>query len=134
MATHVPACVIITAVTHRFYSVTNPDELIPARQSDKPSAEPTMSTFGQFLRVTTYGERYVSFSSWNIAPAANFHSHCPSVGCIVDNFPPGVPISEEILIALLCDRAFSAWPSDSVVSGAEQMRASFQDNYGILLK
>ncbi|KAI0595331.1 chorismate synthase [Biscogniauxia sp. FL1348] len=39
-----------------------------------------MSTFGQFLRVTTYGE-----------------SHCPSVGCIVDNFPPGVPVSEEIL-------------------------------------
>ncbi|KAH8171946.1 chorismate synthase domain-containing protein [Sarocladium implicatum] len=39
-----------------------------------------MSTFGQFLRVTTYGE-----------------SHCSSVGCIVDNFPPGVPISEEIL-------------------------------------
>ncbi|RDL35495.1 Uncharacterized protein BP5553_07426 [Venustampulla echinocandica] len=39
-----------------------------------------MSTFGQFLRVTTYGE-----------------SHCASVGCIVDNFPPGVPVSEEIL-------------------------------------
>jgi chorismate synthase len=39
-----------------------------------------MSTFGQFLRVTTYGE-----------------SHCASVGCIVDNFPPGVPISEDIL-------------------------------------
>ncbi|KAK0383258.1 hypothetical protein NLU13_9171 [Sarocladium strictum] len=39
-----------------------------------------MSTFGKFLRVTTYGE-----------------SHCPSVGCIVDNFPPGVPISEEII-------------------------------------
>jgi len=39
-----------------------------------------MSTFGQFLRVTTYGE-----------------SHCASVGCIVDNFPPGVPLSEEIL-------------------------------------
>jgi chorismate synthase len=39
-----------------------------------------MSTFGQFLRVTTYGE-----------------SHCPSVGCIVDNFPPGVPVSEEVL-------------------------------------
>ncbi|EFX01694.1 chorismate synthase [Grosmannia clavigera kw1407] len=39
-----------------------------------------MSTFGQFLRVTTYGE-----------------SHCPSVGCIVDNFPPGVPVSEAVL-------------------------------------
>ncbi|KIW03796.1 chorismate synthase [Verruconis gallopava] len=39
-----------------------------------------MSTFGQLLRVTTYGE-----------------SHCPSVGCIIDNFPPGIPISVEIL-------------------------------------
>lgn len=39
-----------------------------------------MSTFGQLLRVTTYGE-----------------SHCPSVGCVVDCFPPGVPVSEEIL-------------------------------------
>lgn len=32
-----------------------------------------------------------------IALAANFRSHCPSVGCIVDNFPPGIPVSEEIL-------------------------------------
>jgi chorismate synthase len=39
-----------------------------------------MSTFGQFLRVTTYGE-----------------SHCASVGCIVDNFPPGVPLAESDL-------------------------------------
>lgn len=39
-----------------------------------------MSTFGHFLRVTTYGE-----------------SHCESVGCIVDNFPPGVPILEDLL-------------------------------------
>ncbi|ERF74638.1 Chorismate synthase [Endocarpon pusillum Z07020] len=36
-----------------------------------------MSTFGQYFRVTTYGE-----------------SHCPSVGCIVDGCPPGMPLTE----------------------------------------
>lgn len=39
-----------------------------------------MSTFGTVLRLTTYGE-----------------SHGKSVGCIVDNFPPGVPITAETL-------------------------------------
>lgn len=37
-----------------------------------------MSTFGQFFRVTTYGE-----------------SHCRSVGCIVDGVPPGLELSEQ---------------------------------------
>ncbi|KAL8955455.1 MAG: hypothetical protein Q9193_006707 [Seirophora villosa] len=37
-----------------------------------------MSTFGQYFRVTTYGE-----------------SHCLSVGCIVDGCPPGLPLTEE---------------------------------------
>lgn len=37
-----------------------------------------MSTFGQFFRVTTYGE-----------------SHCASVGCIVDGVPPGMALSEK---------------------------------------
>jgi chorismate synthase len=36
-----------------------------------------MSTFGTHFRVTTYGE-----------------SHCRSVGCIVDNVPPGMPLTE----------------------------------------
>lgn len=36
-----------------------------------------MSTFGQYFRVTTYGE-----------------SHCRSVGCIVDGIPPGMPLTE----------------------------------------
>jgi chorismate synthase len=36
-----------------------------------------MSTFGEHFRVTTYGE-----------------SHCRSVGCIVDNCPPGMPLTE----------------------------------------
>lgn len=36
-----------------------------------------MSTFGQYFRVTTYGE-----------------SHCLSVGCIVDGCPPGLPLTE----------------------------------------
>ena len=36
-----------------------------------------MSTFGEYFRVTTYGE-----------------SHCRSVGCIVDNCPPGMPLTE----------------------------------------
>lgn len=35
-----------------------------------------MSTFGTHFRVTTYGE-----------------SHCPSVGCIVDSPPPGLPLT-----------------------------------------
>lgn len=37
-----------------------------------------MSTFGQYFRVTTYGE-----------------SHCKSVGCIVDGVPPGMALTEE---------------------------------------
>ncbi|KAJ5254896.1 hypothetical protein N7505_010047 [Penicillium chrysogenum] len=36
-----------------------------------------MSTWGQYFRVTTYGE-----------------SHCRSVGCIVDGCPPGLEITE----------------------------------------
>ncbi|EEA18558.1 bifunctional chorismate synthase/riboflavin reductase [NAD(P)H] aro2 [Talaromyces marneffei ATCC 18224] len=36
-----------------------------------------MSTFGDYFRVTTYGE-----------------SHCHSVGCIVDGCPPGMALSE----------------------------------------
>ncbi|PGH27537.1 chorismate synthase [Polytolypa hystricis UAMH7299] len=37
-----------------------------------------MSTFGQYFRVTTYGE-----------------SHCRSVGCIVDGCPPGMILTED---------------------------------------
>ncbi|KAK3320555.1 chorismate synthase [Cercophora scortea] len=37
-----------------------------------------MSTFGNFFRVTTYGE-----------------SHCRSVGCIVDGCPPGMELTED---------------------------------------
>ncbi|KAF2101041.1 chorismate synthase-like protein [Rhizodiscina lignyota] len=37
-----------------------------------------MSTFGNYFRVTTYGE-----------------SHCRSVGCIVDGCPPGMQLTEE---------------------------------------
>lgn len=37
-----------------------------------------MSTFGSHLKVTTWGE-----------------SHGRSVGCIIDNFPPGIRLSEE---------------------------------------
>lgn len=37
-----------------------------------------MSSFGQYFRVTTYGE-----------------SHCRSVGCIVDGCPPGMQLDEE---------------------------------------
>ncbi|KAI2615102.1 chorismate synthase [Hypoxylon sp. NC1633] len=37
-----------------------------------------MSTFGDFFRVTTYGE-----------------SHCRSVGCIVDGCPPGMLLTED---------------------------------------
>ncbi|KAH7305061.1 chorismate synthase [Rhexocercosporidium sp. MPI-PUGE-AT-0058] len=37
-----------------------------------------MSTFGQYFKVTTYGE-----------------SHCRSVGCIVDGVPPGMELTEE---------------------------------------
>jgi chorismate synthase len=37
-----------------------------------------MSTFGQFFKVTTYGE-----------------SHCRSVGCIVDGVPPGLELTED---------------------------------------
>ncbi|RDW60631.1 chorismate synthase [Coleophoma cylindrospora] len=36
-----------------------------------------MSTFGEYFRVTTYGE-----------------SHCRSVGCIVDGCPPGMELTE----------------------------------------
>lgn len=37
-----------------------------------------MSTFGQYFKVTTYGE-----------------SHCRSVGCIVDGVPPGMELTED---------------------------------------
>ncbi|KAL1996956.1 hypothetical protein VTN49DRAFT_7821 [Thermomyces lanuginosus] len=37
-----------------------------------------MSTFGEYFRVTTYGE-----------------SHCRSVGCIVDGCPPGLALTED---------------------------------------
>ncbi|KAJ1659556.1 bifunctional chorismate synthase/riboflavin reductase [NAD(P)H] aro2 [Dispira simplex] len=37
-----------------------------------------MSTFGQYFRVTTFGE-----------------SHCKAVGCIVDGCPPGLELTEE---------------------------------------
>ncbi|KAL9621102.1 MAG: hypothetical protein Q9160_004487 [Pyrenula sp. 1 TL-2023] len=37
-----------------------------------------MSTFGDYFRVTTYGE-----------------SHCLSVGCIVDGCPPGLPLTAD---------------------------------------
>ncbi|GIJ84225.1 bifunctional chorismate synthase/riboflavin reductase [NAD(P)H] aro2 [Aspergillus pseudoviridinutans] len=37
-----------------------------------------MSTWGEYFRVTTYGE-----------------SHCRSVGCIVDGCPPGMELTEE---------------------------------------
>ncbi|KAH9893803.1 chorismate synthase [Xylariomycetidae sp. FL2044] len=37
-----------------------------------------MSTFGDYFRVTTYGE-----------------SHCRSVGCIIDGCPPGMQLTEE---------------------------------------
>ncbi|KAL2223330.1 chorismate synthase [Thermoascus aurantiacus ATCC 26904] len=37
-----------------------------------------MSTWGEYFRVTTYGE-----------------SHCRSVGCIVDGCPPGMALTEE---------------------------------------
>ncbi|PGG96603.1 chorismate synthase [Helicocarpus griseus UAMH5409] len=37
-----------------------------------------MSTFGEYFRVTTYGE-----------------SHCRSVGCIVDGCPPGMSLTED---------------------------------------
>ncbi|KAF4628095.1 hypothetical protein G7Y89_g10057 [Cudoniella acicularis] len=37
-----------------------------------------MSTFGEYFKVTTYGE-----------------SHCRSVGCIVDGCPPGMELTEE---------------------------------------
>ncbi|KAL8243809.1 hypothetical protein R6Q59_010067 [Mikania micrantha] len=37
-----------------------------------------MSTFGEYFRVTTYGE-----------------SHCRSVGCIVDGVPPGMELTED---------------------------------------
>lgn len=37
-----------------------------------------MSTFGEYFKVTTYGE-----------------SHCRSVGCIVDGVPPGMALTED---------------------------------------
>lgn len=46
-----------------------------------------MSTFGQFFRVTTYGE-----------------SHCASVGCIVDGVPPGMALSDKDVQAQLSRR------------------------------
>jgi len=36
-----------------------------------------MNTFGQLLRVTTFGE-----------------SHGPAIGCVIDGCPPGIALSE----------------------------------------
>merc|ERR1711939_169412 len=44
----------------------------------KTSQTANMSTFGQYFKVTTYGE-----------------SHCRSVGCIVDGVPPGMQLTED---------------------------------------
>ena len=43
-----------------------------------------MSTFGNFFRVSTFGE-----------------SHCPGVGCVVDGVPPRMKLTEaDIQVAL----------------------------------
>jgi chorismate synthase len=47
-----------------------------------------MNTFGQLLRVTTFGE-----------------SHGPAIGCVVDGCPPGIELSPEDFIADLARRA-----------------------------
>jgi hypothetical protein len=50
----------------------------------------TMSSFGNFFRVTTFGE-----------------SHCPGVGCVVDGVPPRMRLTEaDIQVLRLCLRAF----------------------------
>jgi len=45
------------------------------------------STFGEFLRVTTWGE-----------------SHGPGIGCVIDGVPPGIAVSEEAIAAALARR------------------------------
>jgi chorismate synthase len=47
-----------------------------------------MNTFGQLLRVTTFGE-----------------SHGPAIGCVVDGCPPGIALAPEDFIADLARRA-----------------------------
>jgi chorismate synthase len=47
-----------------------------------------MNTFGQLLRVTTFGE-----------------SHGPAIGCVVDGCPPGIELSPEDFVADLARRA-----------------------------
>jgi len=47
-----------------------------------------MNTFGQLLRVTTFGE-----------------SHGPAIGCVVDGCPPGIELSPEDFVADLGRRA-----------------------------
>ena len=47
-----------------------------------------MNTFGQLLRVTTFGE-----------------SHGPAIGCVVDGCPPGIAIAPEDFVADLKRRA-----------------------------
>ncbi len=47
-----------------------------------------MNTFGQLLRVTTFGE-----------------SHGPAIGCVIDGCPPGIAITTEDFMADLARRA-----------------------------
>jgi chorismate synthase len=47
-----------------------------------------MNTFGQLLRVTTFGE-----------------SHGPAIGCVVDGCPPGLELAPEDFVADLARRA-----------------------------
>ena len=47
-----------------------------------------MNTFGQLLRVTTFGE-----------------SHGPAIGCVVDGCPPGIPLDAEDFVRDLERRA-----------------------------
>lgn len=46
------------------------------------------NTFGRLLRLTTFGE-----------------SHGPAIGCVIDGFPPGLPVSAEEIEAALVRRA-----------------------------
>ena len=47
-----------------------------------------MNTFGQLLRVTTFGE-----------------SHGPAIGCVVDGCPPGIAIAPQDFARDLARRA-----------------------------
>src|SRR5690606_33958774 len=51
-------------------------------------SERTLNTFGQLLRVTTFGE-----------------SHGPAIGCVVDGCPPGIAIAPEDFAHDLARRA-----------------------------